>query len=165
MLETLNDEQKIATSDLSDGTTLLVGYLVIVSLVLLYYAAVLSKHYAQSGQLTLKKVILCLQRVFTAAVCEFRTEKRHVMTLFKAALVLGIKVGMFPLLCGWWLDICSLRMFGATFSQRIKLLVESPYIVSCIHWMIGSFYIIGVSVSLDLLLLVELFFLILSVHI
>lgn len=36
----------------------------------------------------------------------------------KVALLLVIEIVAFPVICGWWLDICSLALFDATLKVR-----------------------------------------------
>ena len=36
----------------------------------------------------------------------------------KVALLLVIEIVAFPVICGWWLDICSLALFDATLKDR-----------------------------------------------
>lgn len=36
----------------------------------------------------------------------------------KVSLLVVVEIGVFPLICGWWLDICSLEMFDATLKHN-----------------------------------------------
>ena len=38
--------------------------------------------------------------------------------MVKVALLLVIEIVAFPVICGWWLDICSLALFDATLKDR-----------------------------------------------
>ena len=38
--------------------------------------------------------------------------------VIKVALLLVIEIVVFPVICGWWLDICSLNLFDATLKDR-----------------------------------------------
>jgi E3 ubiquitin-protein ligase MARCH6 len=38
---------------------------------------------------------------------------------------------------GWLLDICTSKMFGATISERFKLLIASSFASNALHWLIG----------------------------
>uniref|UniRef100_A0ACD5TZR9 Uncharacterized protein n=1 Tax=Avena sativa TaxID=4498 RepID=A0ACD5TZR9_AVESA len=42
-----------------------------------------------------------------------------------------------PLLFGWLLDICTSKMFGATMSERFKLLTASSFTSNTLHWLVG----------------------------
>ncbi len=48
----------------------------------------------------------------------------------KVSLLLVIEIVAFPVICGWWLDICSLALFDASLKDRQvrKLNVPLPYI-------------------------------------
>ena len=36
----------------------------------------------------------------------------------KVSLLLVIEIVAFPVICGWWLDICSLALFDATLKVK-----------------------------------------------
>lgn len=72
-----------------------------------------------------------------------------ITTIVQVAFLLGIKFGMFPLLHDWWVDVCTVRMFGATIAQRVEL--ENPFWISLIHWIDGIFYLLCVSIIVSLL--------------
>ena len=40
----------------------------------------------------------------------------------KVALLLVAEILVFPVVCGWWLDICSLSLFDATIKDRSCLI-------------------------------------------
>ncbi|CAM0880841.1 unnamed protein product [Alopecurus aequalis] len=42
-----------------------------------------------------------------------------------------------PMLIGWLLDICTSKLFGATMSERFKLLIASSIASSALHWLVG----------------------------
>ena len=44
----------------------------------------------------------------------------------KVALLLVIEIVAFPVICGWWLDICSLTLFDATLKDRQASYHQSP---------------------------------------
>ncbi|XP_040248464.1 probable E3 ubiquitin ligase SUD1 [Aegilops tauschii subsp. strangulata] len=46
-----------------------------------------------------------------------------------------------PLFIGWLLDICTSKMFGATMSQRLKLLIASSSATTAVHWFIGHTFL------------------------
>ena len=58
----------------------------------------------------------------------------------KVALLLVIEIVAFPVICGWWLDICSLALFDATLKDRQASYHQSPmasiFMVSCISFSI-----------------------------
>lgn len=44
----------------------------------------------------------------------------------KVALLLVIEIVAFPVICGWWLDICSLALFDASLKERQASFHQSP---------------------------------------
>jgi E3 ubiquitin-protein ligase MARCH6 len=64
--------------------------------------------------------------------------------IIKVSLVAGMELGVFPLLCGLWIDVCSLRMFNATIAERVTSLYYSPMTFTCMHWMVGMMYVVYV---------------------
>ncbi|KAK9679840.1 hypothetical protein QE152_g39678 [Popillia japonica] len=46
-----------------------------------------------------------------------------------------------PLVCGWWLDICSLAMFDATLKDRENSFRVAPGTSIFIHWLVGMVYV------------------------
>uniref|UniRef100_A0A2C9LZL1 RING-type E3 ubiquitin transferase n=1 Tax=Biomphalaria glabrata TaxID=6526 RepID=A0A2C9LZL1_BIOGL len=98
--------------------TTLAGYLVIaVSLLIIYTLCSLAR---------LKKV----QRIF--GLC---------YVVVKVKLLVVMEIGAFPLICGWWLDICSLSMFDATLKDRESSVLSSPGTSMFIHWLVGMVYV------------------------
>jgi E3 ubiquitin-protein ligase MARCH6 len=41
--------------------------------------------------------------------------------VIKVCLLSVVEIGIFPLVCGWWLDICSLPLFDATLKVNITI--------------------------------------------
>lgn len=52
-----------------------------------------------------------------------------------------VEVGVLPLVCGWWLDICSLNMFDATLKDRETSFRQAPGTSLFIHWLVGMVYV------------------------
>ena len=46
----------------------------------------------------------------------------------KVSLLLVIEIVAFPVICGWWLDICSLSLFDATLKDRQASYHQSPMV-------------------------------------
>ncbi|XP_019086195.1 PREDICTED: probable E3 ubiquitin ligase SUD1 [Camelina sativa] len=123
-----------------DVTTLTVGYMFIVFLMFLYLGVVALIRYAK-GELTVGRfydiTVPSLIRQFLAAMT-------HLMNMNKVAFFLVFEFGVFPIMCGWSLDVCTVRMFGKTISQRVQFLSISPLASSLVHWVLGlmcTFYI------------------------
>ncbi|XP_031563606.1 E3 ubiquitin-protein ligase MARCH6-like [Actinia tenebrosa] len=59
----------------------------------------------------------------------------------KVSLLMVVEIGLFPLVCGWWLDICSLALFGATLKDRIQSMSAAPGTAMFLHWLVGMVYV------------------------
>ncbi|XP_012271649.1 E3 ubiquitin-protein ligase MARCH6 [Orussus abietinus] len=59
----------------------------------------------------------------------------------KVSLLSVVEIGVLPLVCGWWLDICSLAMFDATLRDREASFSMAPGTSMFIHWLAGIMYI------------------------
>ncbi|XP_035209314.1 E3 ubiquitin-protein ligase MARCHF6-like isoform X2 [Stegodyphus dumicola] len=61
--------------------------------------------------------------------------------VIKVSLLSVIEIGIFPLVCGWWLDICSLTMLDATIHDREAGFRLAPGTSMFIHWLAGMVYV------------------------
>lgn len=59
----------------------------------------------------------------------------------KVSLLSVVEIGVLPLICGWWLDLCSLPMFDATLKDRKSSFKSAPGTSLFIHWMFGMVYV------------------------
>jgi E3 ubiquitin-protein ligase MARCH6 len=59
----------------------------------------------------------------------------------KVGMILAVEAGVFPLMCGWWIDICALSLFGSTMSARQDSLRRAPGTVTFLHWLAGMIFI------------------------
>lgn len=59
----------------------------------------------------------------------------------KVSLLSVVEIGVLPLICGWWLDICSLSMFDATLKDREQSFRLAPGTSMFIHWLVGMVYV------------------------
>lgn len=82
---------------------------------------------------------------------QFFSGMKHLMTMVKVAFLLVIELGVFPLMCGWWLDVCTLKMLGTTIAQRVEFFTMSPLASSSIHWLVGIVYMLQISIFVSLL--------------
>ncbi|KIH67514.1 zinc finger, C3HC4 type [Ancylostoma duodenale] len=57
--------------------------------------------------------------------------------VLKVFLLVLIEIGFFPIICGCWMDLCSLKLFSASLSSRASSFAASPTSSVFIHWMIG----------------------------
>ncbi|CAL7941204.1 unnamed protein product [Xylocopa violacea] len=61
--------------------------------------------------------------------------------IVKVSLLSVVEIGVLPLVCGWWLDICSLAMFDATLRDRESSFKLAPGTSMFLHWLVGMIYI------------------------
>ncbi|XP_040291323.1 E3 ubiquitin-protein ligase MARCHF6 [Bufo bufo] len=79
-----------------------------------------------------------------AAVVKFQRSRRILGICYivvKVSLLVVVEIGVFPLICGWWLDICSLEMFDATLKDRELSFQSAPGTTMFLHWLVGMVYV------------------------
>ncbi|GAV83801.1 RINGv domain-containing protein [Cephalotus follicularis] len=143
----------IGTSRLSDVTTLAIGYMFIFSLVFFYLGIVALIRYTKGEPLTMGRFygIASIAETIPSLLRQFLAAMRHLMTMIKVAFLLVVELGVFPLMCGWWLDVCTIRMFGKSISQRVQFFSLSPLASSLVHWVVGIVYMLQISIFVSLL--------------
>ena len=47
------------------------------------------------------------------------------------------ELGVFPLICGWFLGLCSLDVFASSLHDRLNFLTRSPITAAFLHWIVG----------------------------
>lgn len=143
----------IGTSRLSDVTTLAIGYMFIFSLVFFYLGIVAFIRYTRGEPLTMGRFygIASMAETIPSLFRQFLAAMRHLMTMIKVAFLLVIELGVFPLMCGWWLDVCTIRMFGKSMTHRVQFFSASPLASSLVHWVVGIVYMLQISIFVSLL--------------
>lgn len=76
---------------------------------------------------------------------------RYVATFVKIVVLILFEFGIFPLGCGWWLDICTLKLFGGTLQSRVSYCQDSPWTCTAGHWVMGIIYMVHISLFISLL--------------
>ncbi|OVA11245.1 zinc finger protein [Macleaya cordata] len=137
----------------SDATNLATGYMLIVSLVVLYLGVVALIRHIRGKALIVGILygIASIAEAIPSLISQFLTAMRHFMTMMKVAFLLVIELGIFPLMCGWWLDVCTIKMLGKTISQRVEFFSNSPLASFLIHWMVGVLHMLQISIFISLL--------------
>jgi len=59
----------------------------------------------------------------------------------KVTLLLIAEILAFPVICGWWLDVCSLSLFDATLKDRVLSFHTAPWASIFMHWLVGMVYV------------------------
>uniref|UniRef100_A0A3Q1BXC7 E3 ubiquitin-protein ligase MARCHF6 n=1 Tax=Amphiprion ocellaris TaxID=80972 RepID=A0A3Q1BXC7_AMPOC len=65
----------------------------------------------------------------------------HSLLQLQVSLLVVVEIGVFPLICGWWLDICSLEMFDASLKDRELSFKSAPGTTMFLHWLVGMVYV------------------------
>ncbi|XP_056277580.1 E3 ubiquitin-protein ligase MARCHF6-like isoform X3 [Pseudoliparis swirei] len=79
-----------------------------------------------------------------ASLVKFQRSRRLLGICYivvKVSLLVVMEIGVFPLICGWWLDICSLEMFDATLKDRQQSFDSAPGTTMFLHWLVGMVYV------------------------
>ncbi|KAJ8012060.1 hypothetical protein DPEC_G00064760 [Dallia pectoralis] len=79
-----------------------------------------------------------------AALVRFQRSRRLLGVCYivvKVSLLVVVEIGVFPLICGWWLDICSLEMFDASLKDRLLSFESAPGTTMFLHWLVGMVYV------------------------
>ncbi|CAB1317472.1 unnamed protein product [Coregonus sp. 'balchen'] len=63
------------------------------------------------------------------------------LILCHVSLLVVVEIGVFPVICGWWLDICSLEMFDASLKDRELSFESAPGTTMFLHWLVGMVYV------------------------
>lgn len=88
---------------------------------------------------------VCLVVLHSAATLLGLRHPRRVFGLcyvvVKVSLLSVVEIGVLPLVCGWWLDVCSLAMFDATLRDREQSFRLAPGTSMFIHWLVGMVYV------------------------
>lgn len=101
------------TSRLSDVTTLAIGYMFIFCLVFLYLGLIALIRYARGESFTFGRLygISSITEAIPSLARQFLAGMKHLVTTVKVAFLLVIELGVFPLMCGWWLDVHDIILF------------------------------------------------------
>ncbi|KAJ4925101.1 hypothetical protein JOQ06_017838 [Pogonophryne albipinna] len=89
-------------------------------------------------------LILCHLFQGLAALVRFQRSRRLLGVCYivvKVSLLVVVEIGVFPLICGWWLDICSLEMFDASLKDRELSFKSAPGTTMFLHWLVGMVYV------------------------
>lgn len=70
---------------------------------------------------------------------------RYLATFVKIVVLILFEFGIFPLGCGWWLDLCTLRLLDSSIDARTAFCREFPWTCTAGHWFLGIFYMVHVS--------------------
>ncbi|KAJ8336978.1 hypothetical protein SKAU_G00381980 [Synaphobranchus kaupii] len=108
---------------------------------------VLASHFEGLITTIVGYILLALTLIFChglAALLRFQRSRRLLGVCYivvKVSLLVVVEIGVFPLICGWWLDICSLEMFDASLKDRELSFQSAPGTTMFLHWLVGMVYV------------------------
>jgi E3 ubiquitin-protein ligase MARCH6 len=146
-------EAMVIALKLSDAATVAVGYGVIFLALSFYLCLIALIRYTRGQPITVGRIhgVTTMAEAAPSVVRQMIASVRYMATMVKVAFLLVIELGVFPLLCGWWLDICTLGMLEATISHRVAFFWSSPLTSSLLHWLVGIVYMLQISIFVSLL--------------
>ncbi|KAI3879412.1 hypothetical protein MKX03_003669 [Papaver bracteatum] len=130
----------------SDATVLAIGYMFLVSVVFLYLGIVAMLSCVKGQAVITGKLygITHIANTITSLVRQYvKTMMHFIMSMVRVAFLLVVELGVFPLICGWWLDACTFRMIGKILSLMAEF---SSLTSSLIHWIVGIIYLLQIGV-------------------
>eukprot|EP00168_Porphyra_purpurea_P017197 TRINITY_DN5845_c0_g1_i1.p1 TRINITY_DN5845_c0_g1~~TRINITY_DN5845_c0_g1_i1.p1 ORF type:complete len:206 (-),score=72.23 TRINITY_DN5845_c0_g1_i1:675-1292(-) len=90
-------------------------------------------------------------RAASPAAATVAAALRYGALFIKVAALVAYEFGLFPLGCGWWLDVCTQALVGATMESRRAFLRDSPAVSTLVHWVLGLLYMVFVSLFMTAL--------------
>lgn len=138
---------------ISDVATLAVGYMVIFGMAFCYFGLIALFRYNRGEPLTMGRIygIASVAEAIPSLARQFMAGIKYFMKMLKVVFLLAIELGIFPLLCGWWLDVCTISMLGKTIAQRVAFFRSSLLTSSLLHWLVGIIYMLQISIFVSLL--------------
>ncbi|KAL2642943.1 hypothetical protein R1flu_010530 [Riccia fluitans] len=146
-------EAMVAALRLSDAATVAVGYGVILLALSLYLGLIALIRYSRGEPITVGRIhgVATMAEAAPSVARQVMAGVKYMATMVKVAFLLIIELGIFPLMCGWWLDICTLGMLDVSIAQRVEFFWSSPLTSSLLHWLVGIVYMLQISIFVSLL--------------
>lgn len=146
-------EAMVSPLKLSDAATVFVGYVAIFVALSFYLGLIALLRYSRGEPITVGRIhgVASMAEAAPSVARQFMAGVRYTATMVKVAFLLVIELGVFPLLCGWWLDVCTLGMLEVTLAQRVTFFWSSPLTSCFLHWIVGIVYMLQISIFVSLL--------------
>jgi E3 ubiquitin-protein ligase DOA10 len=71
---------------------------------------------------------------FTLKVLKFT------LVFFKITFLIFVELVIFPILCGFLINLCTLRLLNSTLLERITYIVDYTVLATALHWITGSLF-------------------------
>lgn len=151
--EVVADALAVASLKFSDSATVAVGYSVIIMAVSFYLGLIALVRLSKGEPLTVGRIhgLASVAEAGPSVARQVIAGLKYLLTMFKVAFLLLVELGVFPLMCGWWLDICTLSMLGGSVANRVAFFWASPLMSSLLHWLTGIVYMLQISMFVSLL--------------
>ncbi|KAJ4791828.1 RING/FYVE/PHD zinc finger superfamily protein [Rhynchospora pubera] len=120
----------VETPNLSDLSAIAVGYTSTLGPVIIY----ISFKYAKASHGGIRRLLLSFQVLLLEGL-------RHLMVSLKAPLIIFVEISVFPLIFGWWIDVCSLALVGCTIDLRLHSFLVDPVRSTYVHLILGFTYV------------------------
>uniref|UniRef100_A0ACD5TZG2 Uncharacterized protein n=1 Tax=Avena sativa TaxID=4498 RepID=A0ACD5TZG2_AVESA len=114
----------------STSSILLIGYGLMFSLGTTFAGMYTFHQYVRGYRLVIPSFFTSLPDILFRGVIKLITVANVSLNIINTAIIC-------PLLFAWSLDICTSEMFGATVTERFRLLFASTYVSPSLHWLIG----------------------------
>ena len=146
-------EPMVSALKLSDAATMAVGYAVILFALSSYLGLIALMRYNRGQPVPVSHVhgVATMAEAAPSVARQVLAGVKYALILIKVTVLLVIELGIFPLMCGWWLDVCSLEMLDVTIVQRVSFYRSSPITSSLLHWLAGIVYMLEISIFVSLL--------------
>uniref|UniRef100_A0A673ZZD9 E3 ubiquitin-protein ligase MARCHF6 n=1 Tax=Salmo trutta TaxID=8032 RepID=A0A673ZZD9_SALTR len=140
----LGFEEYVQASQFEGLITTIVGYILLaMTLILCHVSFRLLTGIPSCDHAIVCLSLTCVSQGF-AALVRFQRSRRLLGVCYivvKVSLLVVVEIGVFPLICGWWLDICSLEMFDASLKDRELSFKSAPGTTMFLHWLVGMVYV------------------------
>ncbi|KAJ3698215.1 hypothetical protein LUZ61_001920 [Rhynchospora tenuis] len=120
----------VETPNLLDLSAIAVGYTSILGPVIIY----ISFKYAKPSHWGIRRLFLSFQVLLLEGL-------RHLMVSLKVLLIIFVEIVVFPLIFGWWIDVCSLALVGCTIDLRLRSFLVDPVRSTYVHFLLGFAYV------------------------
>ena len=146
-------EAMVSAFRFSDAATVAVGYMAILSAILFYLGLIALIRYSRGEPMTVGRIrgVASMAEAAPSVARQVMAGVSYIAIGAKVAFLLFIELGVFPLLCGWWLDICTLGIRDVTLTQAVAFFMGSPSVSSFLHWLVGIVYMLQISIFVSLL--------------
>lgn len=146
-------EAMVSALKLSDAATVAIGYAIILCALSSYLGLIALMRYNRGQPAPVGRVhgIATMAEAAPSVARQVLAGVKYAFILIKVTFLLAIELGIFPLMCGWWLDVCSLEMLDVTIIQRVSFYQSSPITSSLLHWLAGIVYMLQISIFVSLL--------------